>query len=104
MVIASLFYNSTDIVTSSLYFLLSNLDESTSYRNGGGAFLLPYVIMYVFAGLPLFFFELAFGQYASEGMAKFRCTVFVPVVIWPSYTSKRYRSRQHLESRPAVSR
>lgn len=24
--------------------------------------------MYIFAGLPLFFFELAFGQYASEGI------------------------------------
>ncbi|EFX87893.1 hypothetical protein DAPPUDRAFT_42690 [Daphnia pulex] len=42
------------------------------YRNGGGAFLIPYAIMYVFAGLPLFFFELSFGQYASEG----------PVSIW----------------------
>ncbi|KAK2715136.1 hypothetical protein QYM36_009952 [Artemia franciscana] len=42
------------------------------YRNGGGAFLIPYIIMYLLAGLPLFFMELAFGQYASEG----------PITIW----------------------
>ncbi|XP_042907514.1 sodium- and chloride-dependent glycine transporter 1 isoform X3 [Parasteatoda tepidariorum] len=42
------------------------------YRNGGGAFLIPYVIMMLFVGLPLFLMELSFGQYASEG----------PVTIW----------------------
>jgi solute carrier family 6 amino acid transporter-like protein 5/7/9/14 len=38
------------------------------YRNGGGAFLIPYVVMLVFTGIPLFFMELAFGQFASEGV------------------------------------
>ncbi|KAK7098485.1 sodium- and chloride-dependent glycine transporter 1-like [Littorina saxatilis] len=42
------------------------------YRNGGGAFLIPYVLMLVFVGLPLFFMELAFGQFASLG----------PITIW----------------------
>jgi hypothetical protein len=37
-----------------------------------GAFLIPYVIMLCFCGLPLFYFELNFGQFASLG----------PLAIW----------------------
>ena len=33
-----------------------------------GAFLIPYVVMLIFTGIPLFFMELAFGQFASEGV------------------------------------
>jgi len=42
------------------------------FQYGGGAFLIPYVIMLVLCGLPLFFLELAFGQFASLG----------PITIW----------------------
>ncbi|XP_013399591.1 sodium- and chloride-dependent glycine transporter 1 [Lingula anatina] len=38
------------------------------YVNGGGAFLLPFTIMLVLAGIPLMFMELSFGQYASQGV------------------------------------
>nr|CDS26502.2 sodium and chloride dependent glycine [Hymenolepis microstoma] len=42
------------------------------FKNGGGAFLIPYVIMLVCLGLPIFFLEFAFGQFASLG----------PISIW----------------------
>ncbi|XP_071786405.1 sodium- and chloride-dependent glycine transporter 1-like isoform X2 [Asterias amurensis] len=37
------------------------------YINGGGAFLVPYCIMLLIAGLPMFVMELGFGQFASRG-------------------------------------
>ena len=33
------------------------------YSNGGGAFLLPFTVMLVIAGLPLMFMELSLGEY-----------------------------------------
>uniref|UniRef100_A0A5K3EUZ4 Transporter n=1 Tax=Mesocestoides corti TaxID=53468 RepID=A0A5K3EUZ4_MESCO len=42
------------------------------HKNGGGAFLVPYLLMLILVGLPLFFLEFAFGQFASLG----------PISIW----------------------
>lgn len=42
------------------------------YKNGGGAFLIPYTIMLALVGLPLFYMEVVLGQYASLG----------PISIW----------------------
>ncbi|XP_071086750.1 sodium-dependent proline transporter-like [Haliotis cracherodii] len=54
-----------------------------AYKHGGASFLIPYVIMLVLAGLPIFFFELALGQFASEG----------PITVWkvsPIFTGAGY--------------
>lgn len=37
------------------------------YRNGGGAFLIPYCIMLLVGGIPLFYMELALGQHERRG-------------------------------------
>lgn len=42
------------------------------YRNGGGVFLIPYLAMLIFGGIPLFFLELLLGQFVKKG----------PITVW----------------------
>ena len=38
-----------------------------AYQNGGSAFLIPYVILLIFVGKPMYYMETAMGQYARYG-------------------------------------
>lgn len=40
------------------------------FRNGGGAFLIPFLIMVLVVGMPLFYAELVIGQYSGLGPIK----------------------------------
>ncbi|CAH1788711.1 unnamed protein product [Owenia fusiformis] len=42
------------------------------FKNGGGAFLIPYIISLVLMGIPLYFMELSMGQFPSKG----------PITVW----------------------
>jgi len=42
----------------------------TAYENGGGAFLIPYIIVLMLIGRPLYFLELAIGQFSSSSSVK----------------------------------
>jgi len=38
-----------------------------AYENGGGAFLIPYIIILVLVGMPMYFMEAALGQFGQVG-------------------------------------
>merc|ERR1719192_1564336 len=42
------------------------------YKNGGGAFLIPYIMMLTLGALPLFYMELILGQFHRQG----------PISVW----------------------
>ena len=46
-------------------------------RNGGGAFLIPFAIMMVIVGVPLFYMEASIGQFTSSG--PMTCWKFAPL-------------------------
>ncbi|XP_045209183.2 sodium- and chloride-dependent glycine transporter 2-like [Mercenaria mercenaria] len=41
-----------------------------AYRNGGGAFLIPFVTMIVVCGIPMYFLEFSIGKFSGRGPYK----------------------------------
>lgn len=42
----------------------------TAYENGGGAFVLPYLVVLVLIGRPMYYLEMAIGQFMNKGAIK----------------------------------
>lgn len=42
----------------------------TALENGGGAFLIPYLIVLAVVGRPIYYLEMVIGQFSSRGSAK----------------------------------
>ena len=66
------------------------------YRNGGGAFLIPYTIMLVFVGIPLYYMEVALGQFCSSG--PLTCWEFAPIFKGTVLSNKGKGKAEHLYS------
>jgi solute carrier family 6 amino acid transporter-like protein 5/7/9/14 len=45
-----------------------------AYENGGGAFLIPYLLMLMLAGKPMYFMELAMGQFGGGPLVFWKCS------------------------------
>ncbi|XP_053680670.1 sodium-dependent nutrient amino acid transporter 1-like [Anopheles nili] len=43
---------------------------STAFRNGGGAFVIPYLIVLLVVGRPIYYLEMVMGQFSSRGSVK----------------------------------
>ncbi|XP_058975221.1 sodium-dependent nutrient amino acid transporter 1 [Musca domestica] len=42
----------------------------TAYENGGGAFLIPYLVVLFLIGKPMYYLEMIMGQFTSKGSVK----------------------------------
>jgi len=45
----------------------------TCFSNGGGAYLIPYIVVLTFVGIPTFFLELIMGQWSGKGAIQVWC-------------------------------
>ena len=54
------------------------------YKNGGGAFLIPYILMLTLGALPLFYMELILGQFHRQGpISVWRISPIFKGELWP---------------------
>lgn len=42
----------------------------TALENGGGSFVIPYTLIVILVGKPLYYLELLLGQFSSKGCIK----------------------------------
>lgn len=42
----------------------------TALENGGGAFLIPYLVVLFLIGRPIYYLEMVMGQFCSRGCVK----------------------------------
>ena len=42
----------------------------TAYENGGGAFLIPYIIVLLIIGRPMYYLEMVLGQFTGQSSIK----------------------------------
>ncbi|XP_055915233.1 sodium-dependent nutrient amino acid transporter 1-like [Eupeodes corollae] len=84
--------------SNSLEFLMSCISVSvglgnvwrfpfTAYENGGGAFLIPYIIVLILIGKPMYYIEMILGQFSSRSSIKIWaiCPGFIGVGIGQAY-------------------
>lgn len=44
-----------------------------AYENGGGAFLIPYIVILIFIGRPMYYLEMILGQFSSKSSIAVWC-------------------------------
>ncbi|KAL4225788.1 hypothetical protein ACF0H5_016477 [Mactra antiquata] len=63
------------------------------FRNGGGAFLIPFITMLFVIGIPLVFLELSFGQFASLGIVSiWKASPIFEGIGWAMFLSSFFKT------------
>lgn len=57
-----------------------------AYQNGGGAFLIPYLIVLFLMGRPVYYMEMCLGQFSSRSNVKM-FEALAPVLKGKSYSA-----------------
>lgn len=60
-----------------------------AYKNGGGAFLIPYAIVLFLVAKPIYLMEMVMGQFSSKGCVK--VYDFLPILRGKSFQTFNYK-------------